>query len=463
MALAFPPLEWWPVALVALVPLFVALRRTSTIRAAGWLALVWGLSFHATSMHWLAAIFGAAVPAILVITALPWYLFGAGYRLVQRNLPRVAVIVTPILWVAVDWLRSEGWYFEFSWAQLGLAPVGDIQPFYPALGVYGVTFLIVLVNAMIVATVCGPRGWTLPAAGGALVAAMAAVVPIPSDLPPTRTRTAAVIQHGHGDLEALARLTREAAERGPDLIAWPESAVASAYLDDPDLRERLSDLAREVGATLVVGGRERAPEDVSVDWLRRRAMEISGRGLFYNSALVVAPDGEILGSYHKTHPIQFFADGVPGGSFPVFDTPAGRIGVSICYDFTYSSTARKLVSGGAEVLVIPTMDSEDWPEVQHVQHARIAQARAAEAACPVLRPATFGISQIVDATGRVRESIPSGEVGYTVAEYELDAVHHRAAIDWPWLPHVCVALSVLFAGLAIPGELRGRQRASGSE
>jgi apolipoprotein N-acyltransferase len=469
-SLAFAPLEWWPVALVALVPLLVALRRTTNVRAAGWLALIWGVSFHATSLHWLVAIFGAAVPAILVITALPWYLFGAGYRLVHRALPRVAVIAAPILWLAVDWIRCEGWYFEFSWAQLGLAPVPLLDHtgwgigFYPALGVYGVTFLIVLLNSLVTTVIAGPRDWVfglafLPLFAAAFLVFGASVQANVADV----ARTAAVVQHGHGDLDALARLTHEGAEQGADLIAWPESAVTSAYLDDAELRSRLSDLAREVSATLVVGGRERAPEGVAVDWLRRHAMEVSGRGLFYNSALVIAPDGDILGSYQKTHPIQFFADGIPGSDYPVFNTSAGRIGVAICYDFNYASVARKLVGNRAKVIVVPTMDSPDWPEVQHIQHARIAQARAAEAVCPVIRPATFGISQIISENGRVRASIPSGEVGVALAKYEFTDRDRRPVIEWPWLPHVCLGLSLLLLALAIGLALRGRQREAGGE
>jgi len=450
-SLAFPPLEWWPVALVSLVPLLVALRRTTTIRAAGWLALVWGLAFQATSMHWLAAIFGASVPGIILLISLPWFLFGVGYRFVQRSLPHAAVIAAPLLWVAVDWIRCEHWYFKFSWGQLGFAPVAaePVRALYPLIGVYGVTFAIVLMNAAVVAAGC-ERSWT--SALAAMIVPALLLVPSVSLAPSGESgQSAAVIQHGNGGLDELERFTREAAAQGTDLIAWPETAVSEALLDDPELRARLSALARETGATLVVGGWETAPEDAPIDWLRRHALEASGIGMLYNSALVIAPDGTILGSYHKTHPIQFFADGVPGREFPVFDTPAGRIGVAICYDFDYAATARRLVQGGANVLVVPTVDSADWPELQHLQHARIAQARAAEAACPVMRPAMSGISQIIDESGRVRARIPSGKVGVAVAQYEHYAVR-RPAIEWPWLPHVSLVLSLLLVALLF-GEL----------
>lgn len=442
--------------LVSLVPLLIALQRTTALRAAGWLALVWALAFHAISLSWLTTIFGASVPAILAITALPWYLFGVGYRFVQRNLPRAAVLVAPILWVAVDWLRCEGWYFEFSWAQLGFAHVAPAT-LYRFIGVYGLTFVIVGFNAIGVEVVRQAPNWRRFSAIAAIVAVVTSVLPMTVDDAVVGEHSAAVVQQGHGDLETLERLTREAAEKGADLIAWPETAVRTDLLDHPDLRTRLADLARDTGATLVVGGWARAPEDAPIDWLRRRAMEASGNGMLYNAAMVIAPDGEILGSYHKTHPIQFFADGVPGDSYPVFDTPAGRIGVAICYDFDYASTSRRLIERGAEVLVVPTVDSEDWPVVQHRQHAHMARVRAAEAACPVIRPAAYGISQILTPTGQVTATITSGEAGIRVARYQIVRAP-RPAITWPWLPHVCLGVSLLLVALAIRARWGGSGR-----
>ncbi len=460
-SLAFAPLEWWPVALVSLVPLLIALRRTTAIRAAGWLALVWALAFHATSMHWLAAIFGASVPAIFILISLPWFLFGAGYRLVQRSVPQAAVIAAPVMWVAVDWIRCEGWYFKFSWGQLGFAPAPTATALYATLGVYGLTLVFVLVNAILVSLVAGPRGWTLAAAVTLLPAALMTLVTTLDAPPPGTVGRAAVVQQGNGDLDELERLTREAAAQDARLIAWPETAVRETLLNDPELRARLSALAHEVGATLVVGGWQTAPEDAPIDWLRRHAMRASGKGMLYNAALVIAADGTILGSYHKTHPIQFFADGVPGREYPVFSGRFRPIGVAICYDFDYAATARRLVQGGAKVIVVPTVDSEDWPEVQHLQHARIVQARAAEAACPVVKPAMFGISQIISESGRVRASIPSGEVGVAVASYEFYGKDLRMAIDWPWLPHLCLALSLLLVAGA-PAGARGQAAKSGA-
>lgn len=96
-------------------------------------------------------------------------------------------------------------------------------------------------------------------------------------------------------------------------------------------------------------------------------------GVYHNSAVVIGPDGEIIhgtlpdGSrvhrYAKTHipaittpqgwvdETYYFA---AGSSFPVFDTPKGRIGILICHDRRYPEAWRELSLQGAEMVFVPT-------------------------------------------------------------------------------------------------------------
>lgn len=103
VGLTFPPFEWWPLAWVALIPLLIALRRTSAVRFSGYLALLFGVSLCATSLHWMVAIFGALCIGIFVLASLPWLLFGLAYRtLADRSREWVVLLLTPVLWLAVD-------------------------------------------------------------------------------------------------------------------------------------------------------------------------------------------------------------------------------------------------------------------------------------------------------------------------------------------------------------------------
>jgi beta-ureidopropionase len=83
-------------------------------------------------------------------------------------------------------------------------------------------------------------------------------------------------------------------------------------------------------------------------------------GLYYNTAVVIDADGEILGKYRKTHLPQvagfwekfFFRPGNLG--YPVFNTRYGKLGVMICYDRHFPEVARALGLAGAEVVFNPS-------------------------------------------------------------------------------------------------------------
>jgi len=165
--------------------------------------------------------------------------------------------------------------------------------------------------------------------------------------------------------------------------------------------------------------------------------------LYYNSALIIGPDGTVVGRYHKRHPIQFFADGVPGPGTPVFPTPAGRLGVAICYDLDFTDTSLGLARSGAEVLVVPTFDAYNWGPTQQLQHARLALARAAEVRRCVVRPTSSGVSQIIAPGGEQVTFLPRGDASLTTGVVGLRG-DLTPYVRWVWLlPYVCLALSTV--------------------
>ena len=449
--LAFPPFELWPLAWVALVPLLIALRRTSKLRFAGYLALLFGMSLCAVSLYWMTAIFhGPLVIGVFFLASLPWLLFGLAYRvLTDRSRLGAVLVMTPILWLAADWLRCEGWYFRFSWLQLGFTVVpweGARAALYPLIGVYGVTYLIVLVNVAL-AFFLIRRDWRIPAAAlGVIFLVWVSFIyqrymNINFDFWPKYYNDGMIVQNESGTLDDLLRITRSALKPETRLVVWPEYAVATYPLEDKRLLEELKDVARETHSTLIFGCQEHAPKDAPCDWLRRRGMP----DLYYNTALVLSPEGEILGKYYKTHPIQFFADGVPGRFYHTIPSPVGRLGIAICYDFDYAHTALNLVRNGAEVLVVPTFDAVEWGETQHRQHTRMAQARTAEVGLYTIRATSSGISQILTPTGQPLASIPFGESAAATGAFLPDNTL-TPYIRYAWcLPYLCLVISLLWA------------------
>lgn len=83
------------------------------------------------------------------------------------------------------------------------------------------------------------------------------------------------------------------------------------------------------------------------------------RGVVYNSAVLLGPDGALLGRYDKTHPFHAEAVGgggwvTPGTTVTVAETDLGRIGMIVCFDGDYPELSRIQAVRGAEVILRPS-------------------------------------------------------------------------------------------------------------
>ena len=79
------------------------------------------------------------------------------------------------------------------------------------------------------------------------------------------------------------------------------------------------------------------------------------RHLVYNTAVLLGPDGQLVGKYRKVSlPRSEVASGVaPGKEYPVFNTRFGKVGMMICYDGFFPEVARELTNNGAEIIAWP--------------------------------------------------------------------------------------------------------------
>jgi apolipoprotein N-acyltransferase len=168
----------------------------------------------------------------------------------------------------------------------------------------------------------------------------------------------------------------------------------SEYTLDGPVPDSLKNWCREHSRYLAIGGEEPV-----------------GADNYYNTAFVVGTNGDIVFKQAKSVPIQFFKDGLPAPEQKVWDSPWGKIGICICYDLSYTRVTDELVRQGAQLLIVPTMDVEDWGRHQHELHSRVAPVRAAEYGIPIFRVASSGISQAVSGGGNVVAQIPFGKNG----------------------------------------------------
>lgn len=404
LMLSFPPYNLWPLIWVGFVPMLVAQfrvmpRRVSSLASAiaigGWLG------------GYLTPIFAGSG---LYITWLPLLIAGISYltdsgvrAFHERTGYRWFVPYGALNWVGFEMIRgfipimgTWGFVANTLYSQPWL-----IQP-VSVFSIFGLGLLIMSVNyGLGLGTLfLFDRYWASnpdspPLAGhsvrywilGVLVALVAWTglsLALFHTQSPSMVRVAAL----HYDagmppwnaVDKFAELTRQAAESGARIVVWPEIAIQG----DPQVTntDRFRQLAAETDLHLVLGYVVQVSEEA-----------------WRNEATVLSPDGQFLGIYGKDHPVTFAGEtSLTRGTYPVYETPLGRIGTIICYDLDFTDTARKITRKGAQLILVP---SHDWPQIATKHYTHLV-FRAVENRVSLVKADNSGNdSVIVDPNGRI--------------------------------------------------------------
>ena len=439
LALAFPLIDWNPLAWIALVPLlWVALGRgVPRALVAGWIA---GSVFFVAMLYWLVLTIGTYTnlsplvsigPVLLLCGFLGLFfaVFAAGCEVARWSRVELT-LVGPPLWVVLEWVRT---YIlgGFPWVSLGYSQYRTtyLIQFAELTGVYGVSALVVLVNVVIYGAFRRWRDGQVPETRGMLalagllivlalwgfwrVRALEAAVPagslrvgfiqgnVPQDVkwdPAYQDTT----------LDRYEELTGLAVVEGAELIVWPETAVPFFFQEEGDLRDRVVALARRHRVWILFGSPAFAYESAGI--------------ALHNRAYLVSPEGSVEGSYDKMELVPFgeyvplasmlffvhkVVEGIGefrAGTDPVvFPTAHGAtFGTLICYEGIFPGLTRRFVAGGADFLVNITNDAWFGRTAAPYQHLAMITLRAIENRVPIVRVANTGFSAMVETDGRIR-------------------------------------------------------------
>lgn len=169
-------------------------------------------------------------------------------------------------------------------------------------------------------------------------------------------------------------------------------------------------------------------------------------GHVFNTSCLIGPEG-ILYKYRKTHPwipweVHTSPHDLPGYDeplFPVADTPIGKIGCAICYDWLFPEAIRQLVMNGAEILIRVSAYMDPWGTAQpmdwwtSINRVRALENMAYVVACnqgaSLSNYAPFswpGGSMVVDFDGRIlAQADPGPGEQITVGPIDLAALKHE--------------------------------------
>lgn len=164
------------------------------------------------------------------------------------------------------------------------------------------------------------------------------------------------------NVERAAASVDEAARQGGELVVLPEFFNTEYF---PQYRDyRYMDYAEpEDGYTQ---SRMRAKAREHRIHLLSTIFEMARPGLYYDTAMLFGPEGQIVGKYRKVHPAallsleKIYFRG--GSTFPVFRVGEWTVGISTCYDNLFPESCRCLALQGAEMILAPyaTPVADPW-------------------------------------------------------------------------------------------------------
>lgn len=475
--LVFPKFNLYVLAWVALVPLLRAVESARRARTAFMLGLVAGTVQFVGVLSWIQhplihyghVSFGLALGIcglLAVFLSLFVGLFGLLLHWAYRYGGRRALALAPFAWVTSELARNYLAINGFPWCLLGYSQVPQLALMQMAdiTGIYGISFLIGLVNAAV-------AEWlrAKPANGSrrrnALGLTTAAIILMALSLVYAMRRAQSIRATENGKPVPVAciqgnipitdhmdpyreafyrtypRMIRSAMEsHRPEMIPSPASAPNAGPVEP--IKSSFSGLeafAEKAGMRpVVILPESPTPFYFQTDVAFRRHMislaqqnntwllfnntsydYIETQGAYFNSVYLLSPAGDLVSRYDKNHLVPFgeyvplksvlrfagkvlqeVSDFAPGRDRVISDVSGARFGVFICFEALFPEMVRQFPKHGAEFLINITNDAWYGDTAAPYQHLNMVVVRAIENRRYLVRATNSGISAIIDPYGR---------------------------------------------------------------
>lgn len=495
LVLAFPDFEWWWTAWFALVPLMWAIEREkeSTVRSfvIGW---IFGTTFFFGTCWWLtfAPITYAGFPwplayFLLLIATLGAGIFPAIFAAILsifiRRFGSWAFLAAPFAWVFTEFLRY--WLTGNNWNAIGYSQanttfvlqaakyggvvlVGFVLTFNSAvftlwtkkmsryyLLVFAVFFFGIFSDANIVSRFFAlARDYDYHVSFSES-ARRGTVIGIQPNVPMSGLNYTKWGQLRQRQIDAAETAIKKYKEQPttnddlPTLVILPESPMNFMYNDDREFQQFIGDFARRNSVSVLFNSAE--PDATN--------------GKYFNSAVMVGPDGREVGQYDKIFLLPF-GEAVPppldaivpgfvgnfsyGREYDILPVGDAKAGVMICFESHFGQLSREYVRNGADVLIEMTNDGYLGPTPVLRQHLANAVFRAVETNRPVLRVTNVGITAYITEKGAVLDAAPTYQEDtrvWTVSKSDGSQTFYVKYGDWfAWL---CTLVTLGLIGFCI--------------
>lgn len=438
---AFPQRSWWPMAMLGVALLVLALRRDSARWAAA-VGFLWGLAFFLPHIWWANDAVGVipwvalsvAEAGIVAAVCAAWVWIRRG-TLVDRLVLAQSVLFG-IVWAVGEQVRQVWPFGGFPWGRLAfsqtdspllrLASLGGaplVSAVVAALGFLLASVVVTLRRADTVRLIGAPAAVAAVVAGSLLV-------PLGTNASAGTMRVGAVqgnvAEPGLGafanayevltnHVEGTEALAEEVGPGGVDMVIWPENSSdynPRVYEDARVLVERAVDA---VGVPLLFG----------TDRYAEAGDEPGAVDARYNEMVLWLPGEGPVFAYAKQIPAAF-AEYIPmrniarifssavdlvsvdmarGTEIAVVPVPIASldrdvpVGTIICFEVAYDALIREATLGGAEVLFVPTNNASFGYTAESEQQLAMSRFRAVEHGRATIQISTVGVSGVIAPNG----------------------------------------------------------------
>lgn len=459
LSLSFPPFKTGFFAYFGLVPILIFLNRAKNYRELLIFTYLSMLIFHALTLYWIGGWTSKTDPfmmigsvALILVHPFFYWLPFVFFFLIKRHLGNKSALFTfPFLWNSLEYLRSVD-ETAFPWLTLG-----NTQSYYlpiiqvtSIIGVYGLSFVIVVFNVLIYVAYKNFRYESFRFTLNKLAIITIVLVSffiygkviLNDAIYDGKKIRVGVVQPDfdpwekwedevNPQIDVYLQLSDSAVQKGAELIVWPESALPVYLLSGnyPEEVRRIKNFCREKNVAIATGlplvhfyfSKEQAKED------SRISKDSSYYYDTYNGVVLFLPDSDLIQEYGKMNLVPFaerapylrylpflgdlikWSVGISNWSvwdeqtvfnYKTRDGDTAKFSAVVCYESIFPSFNSEFIKKGAQFLVVVTNDSWYGKTSGPYQHKQYAVFRAIENRRWIVRSANGGISCIIDPYGR---------------------------------------------------------------
>lgn len=500
------------IAFFALIPLFAVIRNT-TWKLVPVYGFFFGFVFYLFFNYWLKTFHPLAILIVPIIKGGEMVLLFPLLKAAEKLFKKYGYLVQSVIWVAYTYV-SQNWFAGYPYGTLGYA----IYAYLPLIqiaslvGVWGVTFLMVLPQTFVGAWLCDFTAGRGPSFGEALrehrVPLFAYLVLVVASLvfgfatmhywktqQPDKSWRVATIQHSADTWEGgyatykknfnnLRKLSLEALVANPDMILWSETAFVPsvAWHEKYPSDEATSALVEEFvnfGKSLPIPLLSGNPEGVIDDPSKPALLEDGSWNRKDYNTVTFFEGGRIKNTYRKQHLVPFtehfpYEKQLPllynlllandynwwetGDESVVFETNEGvKFSTPICFEDVFGALNAEFVRNGAQVIVNMTNDGWSKAVSAEMQHLGMAVFRSVENRRTTVRGTNSGMTCLIDVTGKIIDPMEPFKVGWHIYDVPVYTTESQGETFYTkhddWLAFASIYLSVILLSLGLVKEL----------